>query len=228
MASTNRYTIMRHTVHTAVNAGTQKVRNVTRALLQQYGTRAVKRRLWDAEYASGRWRCLESMPGDCVYSVVERYARGGSVLDLGCGPGTTGSELNAASYSQYIGVDISDVAIEKAKRRAESCRRTDKNRYLQGDIVTFEPDQKFDLILFGDSLYYVSWAHIQSMLNRYASYLNAGGVFVARIYGRRFQKIIDIIERNFEILDRGRFQDEVFVLTFRPTWSTDAQTGLAR
>jgi SAM-dependent methyltransferase len=195
----------------------RKTRNVARGLTQRYGTQTIKKKLWDAEFSSGRWRCLENMPDDCVYAHVERYAHHGSILDLGCGPGTTGTELPADSYTRYTGVDISGVAVGKARKRAEESHRADKNRYLQGDIFSYVPTATHDVILFGDSLYYVPQRLILSMLKRYAPYLTEKGVFVARIYGRRYQKIVDIIENHFNVVEQhvyGIAGDEVFVIVF--------------
>src|SRR5260370_34756182 len=101
---------------------TQKMRNVIRGLLQRYASANVKRYLWDNEYRRGWWNCLDVMADDCLYPSVEKHAKNGSILDLGCGPGTTGNELNAAKYLFYTGVDISDVAIDKARKRTEKNR----------------------------------------------------------------------------------------------------------
>lgn len=46
---------------------TGKVRGAVRWLLQAYGTPKIKSALWNAEFASGRWDCLERTAGDCVY-----------------------------------------------------------------------------------------------------------------------------------------------------------------
>jgi len=195
-----------------------KTRNVARGLTQRYGTETIKRKLWDAEFSRGRWNCLESMPDDCVYAHVERHANHGSILDLGCGPGTTGAELAADSYTRYTGVDISAVAVEKARQKAEAHHRADTNRYFQGDIFSYVPNRTHDVILFGDSLYYVPQRLILSMLNRYSQYLKATGVFVARIYGRRYQRIVDVIEDNFEVVEKRVYcadDGDVFVLAFR-------------
>jgi SAM-dependent methyltransferase len=131
-----------------------KVRNVLRGLLQRFGTENIKRWLWNYEYGRGRWNCLDTMADDYVYRHVETCAKNGSILDLGCGPGAVGNELNAAAYHSYTGVDISDAAIEKARSRTAENRRTDKNHYFQGDILSYIPKQKYDVILFGDSIYY--------------------------------------------------------------------------
>src|SRR5215813_5144182 len=89
----------------------RKVRNMVRGFIQGYGPEGLKRKVWNHEYAGGRWAGLESMAGDCLYRHVEEHARGGDILDLGCGPGATGNELDEASYRTYTGVDISDVAV---------------------------------------------------------------------------------------------------------------------
>ena len=193
-----------------------KARNVTRGLIQRHGPKNIKKTLWDREFAQGRWDCLDRMPDDCLYPHVERYANQGSVLDLGCGPGTTGTELAADSYTSYTGVDISQVAVDKATKRAQEHQRTGKNSYLQADLFSYLPAGQHDVILFGDSLYYVPWATILPMLNRYATYLKPSGVFVVRIYGLRYQKILQIIESHFDVVDKHVYADEVFVLTFRP------------
>jgi SAM-dependent methyltransferase len=201
-----------------LNACLKKTRNVARGLTQRYGTETIKRNLWDAEFSGGRWTCLESMPDDCVYAHVERHANGGSILDLGCGPGTTGPELAAESYASYTGVDISEVAVEKARRKAEECHRAHTNRYFQGDIVSYAPNRAHDVILFGDSLYYVPQRLILPMLKRYSQHLTPTGVFVARIYGRRYQRIVEVIENNFDVVEKrlyGVHGDDVFVLAFR-------------
>src|SRR5437870_1451228 len=102
----------------------QKIRNVSRGLVQLYGTERMKRVLWNSEFSGGRWSCLDNTTGDCLYPYVEKYARNGNILDLGCGSGNTGVELDPAAYRHYTGVDISDAAVEQAKKRTEEKRQT--------------------------------------------------------------------------------------------------------
>jgi SAM-dependent methyltransferase len=199
-----------------LTACARKARNVARGLIQRHATAGIKQRLWDLEFSHGRWNCLDTMRGDCVYSHVERYANGGSILDLGCGPGTTGIELSADAYARYTGVDISAIAVEKASKKAADHDRAGKNSYSQGDIFGYVPTQPHDVILFGDSIYYVQARLILPMLRRYSNYLKADGVFVARIYGRRYQAILDLIERNFDVLEKRLYDPEVFVIVFVP------------
>lgn len=146
-----------------------------RGVIQRYGSSGVKRRLWDAEFSSGRWSGLENMEGDCLYPTLEKYSQGKTILDLGCGPGATAAEIRG--YGSYTGVDISAVAIAKAQARNPLCD------FAASDIESYCPQRQYDVIVFADSLYYV--ASIPEVLHRYCAYLSPSGVFIARIKGVR-------------------------------------------
>ncbi|GAC1679939.1 MAG: hypothetical protein PVS2B2_17970 [Candidatus Acidiferrum sp.] len=197
----------------------QKAQNVLRSLIQRYGPPSVKRQLWNAEFRSGRWDSLNNSGDERAHLQIEKYANNGSILDLGCGPGTTGIELNLVAYQLYTGVDISDVAIVKARKRAEETRRADRNEYCQSDIVSYVPPRQYDVILYGDSIYYIPLARIPDMLARYSGYLKDGGVFIARLFdvrGKR-QNILCAIEDNFQIVEKQhRAPTEACLITFRP------------
>src|ERR1700761_5925657 len=91
-----------------------KIRNFVRGRVQKWGSAQQKQKLWDEEFANGRWDFIENTSGDVIYQYLEKYCRKGSLLDLGCGSGNTGCELSADAYSEYLGVVISEVALEKA------------------------------------------------------------------------------------------------------------------
>jgi SAM-dependent methyltransferase len=197
----------------------RKVRNVLRRLVQGHGTVGMKRHLWNAEFARGRWDCLDTTPGDCIYPYVEQHANGGSILDLGCGSGSTGNELDATRYRHFVGVDISDVAVEKARRRTEASGRAGKNHYVQSDVLDYVPGRLFDVILFRDSIYYVPLPSIRTMLERYAKYLEERGVFIVRMAdgSDAYGKVVDTIEAGFAVVEKYAFdQPKALVIVFRP------------
>jgi len=197
---------------------TRRAGNVLRGLLQAYGPKSIKKSLWNAEFSRGRWACLESSPDDDVYPYIERYANNASILDLGCGSGSTGNELDIRTYQSYVGVDISDVAIGQARTRTAENGRAEKNRYFQSDIFSYAPDQLYDVILFRDSIYYIPTVKITTMLERYSKYLKESGVFVVRMWSAsgKYKCIVETIEQSFDVLDRHTFdQPETNVLVFR-------------
>ncbi|MGD0987072.1 MAG: class I SAM-dependent methyltransferase [Candidatus Sulfotelmatobacter sp.] len=197
----------------------KKARNVLRGVVQKYGPQSVKRSLWNAEFSTGQWDCLNTTGGEGAHPQVEKYANGGSVLDLGCGPGTIAVELNPASYTFYMGVDISDVAVEKAAKRAQETGRSERNQYRQSDILTYNPDRRYDVILYGDSIYYIPPRQVGAMLQRYSSHLTGNGVFIARLFdvSGKLRYTLDAIENHFDIVEKKINQEtHVCIIVFRP------------
>jgi SAM-dependent methyltransferase len=183
-------------------------------VLQRHGTPAIKRHLWNREFAEGRWECLYAMPDDCVYPHVEKHANGGDVLDLGCGPGAIGDGLNPQIYRSYVGVDISDVAIEKANAR----NKREKNAYIQADILSFVPQQKYDVILLGDSIYYFTAPQAKEIFERYSEFLKPGGVFLVRswVTSRRTHALVQLIDAEYQVTERQWYCDfQLLVIAFR-------------
>ena len=118
----------------------------------------------------------------------------------------------------FTGVDISDVAIEKAKRRTEENGRAHKCRFLQSDIATYEPAQKFDVILFRDSIYYLDPSGIGAILERYGQWLNPGGVFIVKIWNGngKHSRIVRLVKNNFEVVEEHwPQQSNAAVLVFK-------------
>jgi SAM-dependent methyltransferase len=196
-----------------------KIKNILRALKQKWGTFEIKHKLWDKEYGGGRWDHCEHTPGALVYDYIEKYSINGSILDLGCGSGNTANELGADKYHDYTGVDISEVAIKKAAARCQANNRGQKNRFVQGDIISCVPKQKHDVILFRESIYYVPHFKIKGMLDRYAPYLSEKGVFVVNVGQNGTHKarmILDLIERNYRIVEKyAPAESDEFVVVFR-------------
>lgn len=198
----------------------------TRGLLKRYGPSNLKKILWDREFTGDHWDFIDSTVGDCVYPYLERNIDNGSILDLGCGPGNTATELADTAYQLYLGVDISEAALNKATRRSQEDGRATKNRFAQADFVDYVPTRKFNVILFRESMYHVPLGKVKSTLDRYAKYLTDGGVFIVRLKTMgshdnrmkpRPKTMLDIIAREYDVLERGEHGDlGSTVIVFRP------------
>ncbi len=196
----------------------RKVRDRFRDLLQTHGTAKTKQRLWDSEFASSRWDCLDTTADDCVYARLERWAHGGSVLDLGCGSGNTANELNENAFSQYTGVDISQVAVIKAEERTRENGREHKCRFIQHDVLTYVPQGQVDVVLLRDSIYYIKRPQIRTVLRRYSQWLKMDGVFIVRIWNGRgkLKEFVHLIEKNFDVQELYHHEESgAVVLVFR-------------
>jgi len=185
--------------------------NMARGLVQRHGSAALKQRLWDWEFHHRRWTCLDDTPDDPAYPYLTRYANHGRILDLGCGPGNTGRYLNAAAYSAYTGVDISQVAIDRA--RTDDPRP--QNRYEHSDLLAYQPDGAYEVILLGDSLYYIPKTRAVGMLERYRQHLSTSGVFIVKMHDTpSLQPFFEMIRRRFTVIGEFR-HDPVVLLVFR-------------
>jgi SAM-dependent methyltransferase len=205
-----------------------RITNFLRSLRQVWGTAKSKQALWDKEFAEGHWSRLDHTEGDCVYRFIEKHCNGGTILDLGCGSGNTGAELNSTKYSLYVGVDVSEVALQKARHRCAQNQRSKKNSYVQSAIETYVPGQKFDVILFRECLFYIGRWRIKTILNRYADCLSSGGVLIVRLYdSKAFRNIVRKIETTYEIVEKHVEPNDAIVITFRKRRRSPAVVGSA-
>jgi 2-polyprenyl-3-methyl-5-hydroxy-6-metoxy-1,4-benzoquinol methylase len=194
------------------------------AFLKSYGPSSIKKRLWDKEFSGTKWDFINDTAGDCVYSHLETHLNKGSILDLGCGPGNTANELADNVYQAYVGVDVSEAALTKAKKRTEASGRVGKNTFVQGDFLTYDPKQLFDVILFRESMYHVPLGKVKTTLDHYSKFLKDTGVFVVRMGlggadgepRRRPMAMLNVMESEFDIVEKDEYGSRVIVIVLRP------------
>ncbi len=196
-----------------------KARNVLRAVKQKWGSSAAKRHLWDEEYGTGRWDHCDHSPGARVYDYIEKYAREGDILDLGCGSGNTAAEIDGDQYRSYTGIDISEIALKKARARSQELGRSAKNQFLQSDIISVTPATKYDVILFRESIYYVPSRRIKAVLDHYKKYLTDKGVVIVNV-GEHATKnarlILEVIVENYQVVEKyAPAGEREFIAVFR-------------
>ena len=110
---------------------------------------------WNHQFKEGHWDGLkndeELVRQKLVRDHFIKYKNGGSLLELGCGQGYLPELVFEKKYfSEYLGVDISDVAIADATKRT-----ADKNiKFEQGDMNTWTTMRKFDVVLFNEAINY--------------------------------------------------------------------------
>jgi len=204
----------------------QRALSFMQGFLKSYGPSHIKKVLWDREFSGTKWDFIDDTAGDCVYQFLEKYARNGSILDLGCGPGNTANELAENAYQSYVGVDISQAALDKATKRTKKNGREGKNTFARSDFLGFMPSHKFDVILFRESMYHVPFGQVKLMLDRYSAYLKDDAVFIVRMYKsdsktgvvkNRVKAKMELIEREFEVLEKSEFgESKATVIVFRP------------
>ena len=145
-------------------------------LMTRYGTSHTRQLALDGYYESGQWDYFETTHSDTVIEQVERYLKGGRLLDLGCGPGTVAARLNKDAFSYYLGVDASGNAIKRARDRDITNAHYQVSDFQHLDLA----DQVFDVILLEESIYYLPSSHLD-FLDSLANHLSDDGVFIVTI-----------------------------------------------
>lgn len=90
-----------------------------------------------------------------IAELINRVVLNGNILDVGCGTGIL-SELVDLKRFQYIGIDISEVALRLAKKKRA---RTNVD-FINASIEEFETQIKFETIVFNEVLYYLDYENI--------------------------------------------------------------------
>jgi 2-polyprenyl-3-methyl-5-hydroxy-6-metoxy-1,4-benzoquinol methylase len=180
------------------------------------GRRTVQSR-WDARWADPAFYEAYALDELAHYSMLAGYQKalkpGASVLDVGCGDGILRTHLHTDGFGKYVGIDFPE-AIARAARRTDA-----RTTFAASDMRQFVPAERFDVIVFNESLYYVD-APLDE-LRRYASFLAADGVFLVSMHRKpKSEKIWAHIATEFLMIDRvtiGNAQGIEWILgAFRP------------
>ncbi|OQP61076.1 hypothetical protein A3860_04990 [Niastella vici] len=155
---------------------------------------------WNDQYRKGMWDYLnddlEAQRYDAIIQAVQAYGRNGYILEVGCGEGILQSRMPPGSYSSYLGIDISEVAIKKAGRL---CDQT--TQYVRADMETYIPKSRFDVIIFNESLYYAR--EPVKLLVQYAHFLKQGGHMILSIYDtEENRRLLNSIGMNYSIREQ--------------------------
>ena len=98
------------------------------------------------------------------------------VLDLGSGVGHWAKQF-AQDFSQVVAVEGSRVLYQALKER---CAGYPNVRPVLGDVLSFELDDKYDLVFLGGLLMYLDESNVIALLQRLAPCLEPGGIILCR------------------------------------------------
>ena len=99
----------------------------------------------------------------------------GSVLELGCSTGVLSRELAGRTRDRFLGVDVSERALDRARARNADLS---KARFERMHIPSDWPDGGFDLVVLSELGYYLEPAELDLLAERVARILPPGGAFV--------------------------------------------------
>jgi cyclopropane fatty-acyl-phospholipid synthase-like methyltransferase len=162
---------------------------------------------------AGRPNPLTSESTDSYQAWVTELAQmlpaGARVLDLGCGAGVPASRQLVEEGFDVLGLDISQVQIERARRLVPTAT------FVQGDLVTWEAEPaSFDAVVSLYTLIHVPLEDQRNLLPRIRRWLHPGG-FLLAIVGRDRWSAVE------EYQGVPMFWDQTDISTYLE-WLTDA------
>ena len=113
---------------------------------------------------------------DIVQRLVHGLDRTGTVLDLGSGIGFWAAEF-ARHFAKVVAVEASPVLCDALRAR---CAEHSNVRVVQGDVLSFEPDDGYELVFLGGMLMYLNDREVVALLRKIVPALNPGGMILCR------------------------------------------------
>ncbi len=165
---------------------------------------------WDDQFKLGRWDHIRVKDPNLVERVVKLVDRG-KLVELGCGEAVILSALPGGAFSEYVGVDISRVAIERARERAlAGCR------FEVCDLEHWQGESGAALVMIEECLYYLTRAS-QDRLLRVAleSVAPSGAVLVAMHDRHKHAALVERVVATGKVVANEAIGSRVF-LTLRP------------
>jgi 2-polyprenyl-3-methyl-5-hydroxy-6-metoxy-1,4-benzoquinol methylase len=164
---------------------------------------------WDKEWSSGEWNYMDKVAVErsriavIAGVLVQMYSHpNASVLDIGCGEGPISDFLNQEQKSRYVGVDLSQIAIQNAKKL-----RGSPQKFVHAAAHQFHPKHSFDVVIFSEVLYYTEH---EKVLTQYNGYLNPNGILIIsffhqgpQLYDRIFNYAATLFDKIDEVNVEG-------------------------
>jgi 2-polyprenyl-3-methyl-5-hydroxy-6-metoxy-1,4-benzoquinol methylase len=167
-------------------------RNLSRRYELLSGVRKTKdsKTFWDKKYSNTSKYVFGKKPAKFLASNYDFIPSGARVLDVGMGEGRNAVFLARKGY-KVLGVDISSVAVRKARRLAQEFGvRIDT---VVSSMQTYQPkDGKFDAII---CFYYVD----RELNKRLSKWLKPGGVLIYESHTDHQRKVkgSELYERKY-------------------------------
>jgi 2-polyprenyl-3-methyl-5-hydroxy-6-metoxy-1,4-benzoquinol methylase len=161
---------------------------------------------WDKEFSTGEWDYMDAVPLERVRlagigsGMTNLYGipSNATILDVGCAEGILSDYLSDKQKKNYIGVDISKVAIDRAMKK-----RGAPMTWAVSKAHEYTPPRKVDVIVFSEVLMYVSH---EDILKQYEKYLTPNGKIIVSLYREdktqgKYSEVKDYSRDRYELLD---------------------------
>lgn len=132
---------------------------------------------FDGDWRTGAWDYMgerSEMPRYALLAGLVAAAQKATVLDIGCGVGTLRRHLPDEAFGEYRGVDISEVAIERATAAGFS-----RSTFAVADATRIPPEAA-DVVVLNEVVYLVD--DPLGFIGRVSELVKPGGQLLVSIY----------------------------------------------
>jgi 2-polyprenyl-3-methyl-5-hydroxy-6-metoxy-1,4-benzoquinol methylase len=144
-----------------------------------YGDVPASKSTWNSQYIKGRWKYMDQLNElprySAIVGLIAYLKPNGKILDVGCGEGIIFKKIRPYGYKKYVGIDISDNAINKIGNKFY-----ENTNFYNVDVESFTIEESFDVIIFNEVLYYLKEPLLTA--NRIFNLLNNDGIFIVSSY----------------------------------------------
>ena len=117
---------------------------------------AVGRDQYEEFFSNHRFYRTAMLSREYFFHWVARHAAGKTVLDFACGDGDVALRAAAAGARLAVGIDISGVSVQNARRAAEERGLTDRTFFLRADCEeTGLPQDSMDVVICAGVLHHL-------------------------------------------------------------------------
>jgi SAM-dependent methyltransferase len=171
---------------------------------------------WASCYIGGTIE-IDSRNSLCAILVSHLLPGVESILDVGCAGGTLAYTVGGCK--RYFGVDISKVAISEAQHISAGRKegRLDVH-FAVSDLQLFRTEEKFDIIVFNEVLYYLNLDCIEYEIERYKGFLTARGLMIISLKKDEHSSIIyKVIRKKLKFIYGMIYQQQPMSPSFNIT-----------
>lgn len=146
------------------------------------------------------------------YRELQEFFKGrgvkGTALDLGCGQGRDALFLASLGY-RVTAIDNSEVGVNQMLKRAKAAGLEIKG--IVADVLQFETEEKFDIILFDMLLHSFEKSQQSEILNKHSEYLSDNGimciVYPDDMNAEHFLEILHSLNPNWKLIEKITIRD---------------------
>lgn len=165
---------------------------------------------WDKQFNAGVW--TREPHTDQTIGAIVGLCNGGRLIEFGAGEGALPLSLPRNIYSEYIGFDISTVAVEKAREKAAEAGLT-KCRFEQCDMAHWKGGRDVSVAVLEECLYYLTPRETETFLRRCSeSLLPNGRILVIVHSAKKHARTLDICRRVCRVEEEATHGGRTFLV----------------